>query len=110
MNTANHPKHPCKKFSSCNAPICPLDPNYKTCRTQKGEPVCLWLREGMKVDGCIPPKIESQVREALHFFIEEEGANAVLREKLERAAVSGSKRTQLAVSLVQCEPALDSAT
>ena len=41
----------CPKWDSCNAPVCPLDPNWPAHRHLAGEPVCLWLRELVKNDG-----------------------------------------------------------
>lgn len=41
----------CPKFHGCNAPICPLDPEWRLRKHLDGEPVCLWLRELAKPGG-----------------------------------------------------------
>ena len=38
----------CPKFSSCNAPVCPLDPAWRQSQHIQGEPVCFYLRESFK--------------------------------------------------------------
>lgn len=82
---------PCPKWNTCNAPTCPLDPNFASCRTLKGEAVCLWLREAMKDGGTdrIPAEIAPKVHDALSVLLVTGGA--VLKGKLQRAAQSGSK-------------------
>ena len=39
----------CPKFHACNAPICPLDPNWRNAKHLKGEGVCFYLIESKKV-------------------------------------------------------------
>jgi hypothetical protein len=41
----------CPKFEACNAPICPMDPNWRKGAHLSGERVCLWLRELQKCGG-----------------------------------------------------------
>ena len=38
----------CKKYDSCSAPICPLDPDYKLRVHLAADRVCLYLREYSK--------------------------------------------------------------
>ncbi len=38
----------CPKFDGCNAPICPLDPNWKRARHMDGERACFYLTEYAK--------------------------------------------------------------
>ena len=38
----------CRKFSSCNAPQCPLDALSLDAPYLSGEPICLWLLEYSK--------------------------------------------------------------
>ena len=85
----------CKRFDSCSAAVCPLDPHWSRCTHIKGEPVCLWLRERSKPGG------EAVIRGALPTNQVEavEWAHALLRQRtdplsraLRRAAGSASKR------------------
>lgn len=87
-------RSPCPKWDGCNAPTCPLDPHFTNCQTQRGEAVCLWLREGMKPEGDsrIPEAILPKVRAALPVLLVHGGA--VLRGKLLRASQMGSKVAQ----------------
>jgi hypothetical protein len=39
----------CRKWESCNAPICPLDDDWKLRSMVNGESVCLYLREYAKI-------------------------------------------------------------
>lgn len=38
----------CKRYSSCNVPICPLDPEWLDRKTIKGESLCFHLKEAVK--------------------------------------------------------------
>jgi hypothetical protein len=38
----------CPKFSKCNAPICPLDSDWRLRRMLRDEPVCFYLLEHAK--------------------------------------------------------------
>ena len=40
----------CPKFDSCNAPICPLDPDWERRNYLKGEATCVYLREIAKME------------------------------------------------------------
>jgi hypothetical protein len=40
--------NPCPRFSSCNAPICPLDPSWRKAVHLPGEPTCYYLRAAAK--------------------------------------------------------------
>ena len=41
----------CPKFDTCNAPICPLDPERAKRSYLKGEPICLFMLEHGKAHG-----------------------------------------------------------
>lgn len=41
----------CPKFSTCNAPVCPLNEKWRMTRHLPGEAVCLYLREAAKAGG-----------------------------------------------------------
>lgn len=49
----------CPKFDTCNAPICPLDPERAKRSYLKGEPVCLFMLEHGKAGG--PMKIHGTI-------------------------------------------------
>ena len=38
----------CPKYKGCNAPICPLDQNWRKAKHLKGERVCYYLCEAQK--------------------------------------------------------------
>ena len=41
----------CSKFDGCNAPICPLDPDWKLRKHLDGEKACFYLTEFAKPTG-----------------------------------------------------------
>lgn len=43
----------CKHFNRCNAPICPFDEHYIECIYLKDEPICYYLKEGVKQNGIV---------------------------------------------------------
>lgn len=49
----------CKKFSSCSAPVCPLDPHWDKRTYRNGEPICHYLSEYSK------PTTRANVRGAI---------------------------------------------
>ncbi len=88
----------CHKWNSCNAPVCPLDPNWHAHRHLAGEPVCLWLRESVKNDG------ERVLRQSLTGVNVEKvvavkkilyARGGELKFRLERASESPSKATAM---------------
>lgn len=91
MTTKPNPVHACPKWQSCNAPVCPLDPNHAACQTQNGDAVCPWLREAMKADGAsrIPAEIAPTIERALPELLTNGGA--ALRAKLKRAGDSAPR-------------------
>ena len=84
----------CPRFDSCNAPICPLDPDWRRAQHLKGEPVCLWLREAVKPGGiariatAAAGDIADTVAEALPAIM---ASSSDIRHKLSAASLSGSK-------------------
>jgi hypothetical protein len=92
----------CPKFSTCSAPICPLDEHWRNSAHLSGERVCLWLREAAKDGGAeriratLPGDISTPLLSAYHDIMSSQrialpaGIGAV-RHVLERAALSGSK-------------------
>ena len=43
----------CPKFNQCNAPICPLDPEWKKRKHISGDKCCAYLLESSKADSDI---------------------------------------------------------
>lgn len=96
MNSLSSPMQ-CPKWTACNAPVCPLDPNYRLCQTRNGEASCLWLREAVKASegSALPPEIAPKILEALPVLLAAGGA--ALRRSLARASRSRSKRSSVAL-------------
>ena len=84
----------CPRFDSCNAPICPLDPDWRRAQHLKDEAVCGLLSELVKGDGearlrgCIPSVLVDTLTVALPKII---ATWAPIRRQLERASHSGSR-------------------
>lgn len=84
----------CPKFSYCNAPICPLDPDWRLRTHLKGERACAFLREAMKpggrarLRGIVPREIAEKVSEVLPGVLSQYGH---LRRALRRAAKMPSR-------------------
>jgi hypothetical protein len=82
----------CPKFSTCSAPLCPLD---KTAGSHlNGDPVCFYLREIVKEGGrarltrSLPEGMANQIAEALPSIMFRYGH---IKRRLDRAAKSGSR-------------------
>ena len=93
-------KH-CPKWEKCNAPLCPLDPDWQKTRHLKGESVCHWLRmyakqpvEG-RFQGILRDEMAEQVISVYDSVIVPYGA---LRTALERASKTGSRLDNLRVA------------
>src|SRR5215208_69380 len=41
----------CPKLASCSAPVCPLDPHWRSVPHLRGERICFWLAEVGKQGG-----------------------------------------------------------
>lgn len=84
----------CPKFHGCNAPICPIDPDWQSCAHLPGEGVCLWLRELSKpagealLRGCVPTKLLEEVVGQAPAIISSYGD---IRRQLNRASKTPSK-------------------
>ena len=89
----------CPRFDGCNAPVCPLDPDWPRAQHLPGERVCLWLREAVKPGGmariahAATDEIAVTVAEALPAILASSSAD--LRHKLAEASRSGSKLTNV---------------
>ena len=84
----------CPKWMSCNAPICPLDPDWRRRRHVAGERICLWLREwakspsGGKWSLALGGEIAAEVQRVAP---EIRAADSDIRAKLKAASLRGSK-------------------
>ena len=84
----------CPRFSRCNAPICPLDPDWRRRSHSGREAVCAWLLEGAKpsweaVRGIhISAELAEAIGRQAPDIIASHGA---IRRTVKRAAISGSR-------------------
>lgn len=84
----------CPKFHDCNAPVCPLDKNWRNCRTRKDEQVCFYLREASKPDAeerFAGRKDEAIFKIAYAYLPMMKRYDSVLRRRLEKTSLSGSR-------------------
>jgi hypothetical protein len=84
----------CPQFDGCNANLCPLDTEWRRRIHERGEGVCLYLREFVKAGG------EGRVREHLPPLLadailavapEMTGRASPMSIQLQKAAAQGSK-------------------
>ena len=84
----------CPRFFKCSAPICPVDREWATRTHLRGEPVCLYLREFVKVggeahlSGAVPAELVQAVRNTVIPICDR---YVHIRRALERAKLDGSK-------------------
>ena len=84
----------CPKFNHCEAPVCPLDKNWRSCRTGKDEQVCFYLREASKDDArelFNGRKDEPIFKISLAMMPIMKRRDSVLRRRLEKCSLSGSR-------------------
>lgn len=84
----------CPKFDSCNATICPMDPNWRSRDVLSRDATCTWLLEmarGGPEAPCVPEQIRLQVSTALPAILSSVGMGN-LRSAMNRAAKSSSRR------------------
>lgn len=84
----------CPKFSHCEAPVCPLDQNWRSCRTGKDEQVCFYLREATK-DGA-KERFKNRKDEAIFRIAYAQTPimkryDSELRQRLKKSSLSGSR-------------------
>jgi hypothetical protein len=98
------PAHPtpmaaCPRFERCNAPLCPLDPDWRSRSMVQGEAVCGLLLEGVKAGG------EARLRGATTREVAEAVLGATpdmistvgyIRRAAAKASQSGSRLEQVA--------------
>lgn len=101
MTTPLCPKN-CPRFSSCSAPICPLDKDWSKRTYHRGEAICRLMLEIVKPDGiavvadALSQEMPKKAAEAIAEEIAKTGAiiahtNAAIDRYLKRAADSPSK-------------------
>lgn len=84
----------CPKFKGCDAPICPLDPDWRKRRHLEGESICLYLREYSKpairpiLDHVVPMELLSVIAEAYTSVLSTYGP---IRRALKRISKTPSK-------------------
>jgi hypothetical protein len=84
----------CRKFDSCNAPQCPIDPQSLKTPYYSGEPVCLWLLEYAKeethgeLDRAIGGIPIGMIAKAYEFLF---ATNGTIRTRLNRAKQTPSR-------------------
>ena len=87
----------CPRFARCNANVCPLDDKWPYRNHLRGESICLFLREAVKVGGLavlgvhIPTKLLQQVVVMLPEIIDR---YVDIKRRLERASTTPSKITR----------------
>ena len=84
----------CPKWSRCNAPICPLDSDWRTRRMLKGEPICAYLLEASRYDGRLPERVNvtRTMRLAIAVaYLEIKDARYPIQPRLRRAAAAGPR-------------------
>ena len=87
----------CSRFSKCSAPICPVDREWAKRTHLRGEPVCLYLREFVKVGGetRLSGSVPNEVVQAIRNTVKPISDRYVhIRKALERAKLHGSKMKQ----------------
>ena len=84
----------CPRFAKCSSNICPVDEGWPQRKHIRGEPICLYLREAVKVGGLavlgvhIPAELSKQVVRALPEIIDR---YADMSRRLKRSATTPSK-------------------
>ena len=90
----------CPKFARCNAPICPLDPDWEQRSHLQGDSSCLYMRESMK-PGAILGGVDAELV-CLATYVARKvvdraghGRFGALRRQLLAAATTGSVRNRV---------------
>jgi hypothetical protein len=88
----------CPNWESCNAPICPLDADWKKRNMLRGEAVCRYLREYAKVtsgkasnyffQGSLPEEVQKVIAKAYPDILASHGR---INSAMKRAAKTPSK-------------------
>ena len=89
--------HLCDKYSSCNANICPLDPDWRDRTYIKGEAICFYLLETQKPGAALhfQGTIEVLTLEVIDEIIEPlKCMHSPLKKRLELAYETRSRRAK----------------
>jgi hypothetical protein len=92
--------HDCPKFDSCNAPICPLDPDWKRRSHLDGERVCYYLTEYAKqaarpiLRGGLAVEHYEAIKEGYPKVI---AAHPRIKRQLERSSTSNPRSRVLSI-------------
>lgn len=84
----------CPHFRKCSAPICPLDPDWRSRTHLRGESICFFLRQyskpisRAKFGGYIPEQLLNVIARVLPDIIDRYGD---IRRRLKRSATTPSK-------------------
>jgi hypothetical protein len=84
----------CPKFERCNAPLCPLDPDWRQRGFFKGEAICFYMLEAQKPRArCkFMGAIEGQIYRAICIVVNDmKCVYGPLRKRLERAKRTRSR-------------------
>ena len=87
--------HNCEKYPSCNANICPLDPDWRKRTYIKGEAICYYMLEAQKPDVCkhFQGTIELQTLQSIDEHAEVlKGAYSPIRKRLDIAKATRFRR------------------
>lgn len=84
----------CPKFNSCNAPVCPIDPDWQKRKHISGDKCCVFLLELAKTDHMI--NFESAGLTNLHAAISDVkdeilASSASIKRNFDRAADTNSR-------------------
>lgn len=83
----------CPKYLSCNASICPLDPDWHKRKMTCADGTCAWFREQAKAGPeaiAVPEELRGTVAQVLRLAQATAGLSP-LRRGLKRAAMCGSR-------------------
>ena len=88
--------HDCPKWDSCNAPLCPLDPDILKRLYLRGEAICFYMHEYVKPNSYEQFKLShsGEIYEAISDVIKEAlSTHGYIKRRLERASKTPSRMT-----------------
>lgn len=97
----------CPKYSSCSAPICAMDSNWRLREMVAGDPTCTWLLEmarGGPMTQDVPGVIRLRVATLLPHIQSSVGLGP-LRTAMKRASKTGSRRDPTKLAKLQLKEA-----
>jgi hypothetical protein len=89
-----NPMYQCPRYIDCSAPLCPLDPDWRTRIHRSGDRVCFYLREAVKAGA--PERFKGGADAPIYLAATDMLAQSTtfvsdLRKRLKDAASSGSR-------------------